>query len=357
MSRTLTTLLVLVLSSRLMVGQGGSAADRARAEALEAFRNSREYLEAQKRWPAYGQQIDAEVRKQAQAVAAGGARLDERISQYEKRAVIEGTPVSNYLAGRILRLAGRLDRARSFFERSVSIDRFFYWGHYGLGTCFSTREMPESAARHYRRALDLNPKFVKAARGLALCQMQLGKPGRARGLDGPRQGWLEILLRSAEVARRREAARILSASHVRHPELDKGFLQALKDKDHYVRTVAIKTIARWWGEAEQLDDPRLVKILSILLNDRCSMVRGSAAAALGRAKHARAVPPLMKCLQKERDPYVFRQLHRALNRLSFAYIDIPLEGRLDADRMEALTLDWRAWYDANIRRFRRYEGG
>jgi hypothetical protein len=65
----------------------------------------------------------------------------------------------------------------------------------------------------------------------------------------------------------------------------------------------------------------------------------------------------MKRLQKENDPYAFRQLHRALNRLSFAYIGIPLEGELDAERMEALIRDWRAWYAANTIQFRKYEDG
>lgn len=492
-----TTILLVLLVSTSLPAQGGSAAERARAEALNAFKGSQEFREAKKRWVGYRQQIDVEVPKQDQAVSAGGTKLDQKISQYEMKAEIEGSPVSNYLAGRILGLAGRLDQARTFFERSVSIDKYFYWGHHGLGTYFAMREMPEPAAKHYQQALDLNPEFVKAARGLAMCHMQLRNHERAealfrkiiaddpadletrhalarmyvqaghhaeainellqiqqrdpdakgvqpllafcysrteelekailtyetvlqrnqkdwrsamelgkillrmgrhheaadrfqQGLDhlplsanfdrekleelvaelrsGPAvvkkpegvktpEEWLELLLNSVEVERRRQAARILASSPVRHAELDKGFLRALKDKDFVVRTIAVKTIARWWGEAEQLDDPRLVKIMAILLNDRSHTVRGSVAAALGRSDHARAVPPLVKRLQKERDPYVFRQLHRALNRLSFAYIGIPLEGALDTERMEGLTREWRTWYDANIFQFRKYEDG
>ena len=495
MLRTLTILLALVVSACPVHGQGGNTADRAKAEALKAFKGSEEFQEAKDRWQAYRRQIGLEVPKQDQAVSAGGSRLDQKISQYEMKAEIEGSSVSNYLAGRILGLAGRLDQARPFFERSVSIDRFFYWGHHGLGTYFAMREMPEPAAKHYQQALDLNPDFAKASRGLAMCHMQLRNYDRAealfkkvisgepsdiktryvlarmyiqagrhaeainellqikqrdpsaekadallafcysrtetlekaietyeavlqrdredwrsamelgkiflrmgrhhdaavrfqQGLDnlpmgadfdrdrleelvaelhsGPavvqkRAGvktpeeWLEILLNSVEPERRRQAVRVLSQSPVRHAELDKGFLRALKDKDHFVRTVVVRTIRRWWGEAEQLDDRTLVKIMGMLLDDPSHMVRGSVAATLGRTDHDRAVPPLVKRLRKERNPYVFRQIHRALNRLSFAYIGIPLEGDLDVERMEALTLEWRSWYDAHMIQFRAFE--
>lgn len=495
MLRTLIILLTLVISTCPICAQGGNAADRARAEALNAFKGSQEFEDAKVRWPDYRRQIALETPKQDQAVSTGGRRLDQKISEYEMRADIEGTPVSNYLAGRILGLADRLDQARPFFARSVSIDKFFYWGHHGLGTYFAIRKMPEIAAKHYQRAIDLNPEFAKASRGLAMCHMQLRNYDRAealfrkllaeepgdletrraiasmyvqerrhteainellqikqrhpkatgvdpllalcysrtealekairtyetvlqrhpkdwrsamelgkiflrmghhhdaadrfqQGLDnlplsanferetleelvaelrtGPpivkqREGvkspeeWLEILLNSVEVERRRHAARVLSASPVRHAELDKGFLLALRDKDYVVRTLAVQTVGRWWGAVEQLHDPHLVKIMSILLNDPSHTVRGSVAATLGRTNHRRAVPPLLKRLPKERDPYVFRQLHRALNRLSFAYIGVPLEGEIDAERMEALTGDWRAWYDANIFQFRKYE--
>ncbi|NRA96785.1 MAG: tetratricopeptide repeat protein, partial [Planctomycetes bacterium] len=263
-----------------------------------------------------------------------------------------------------------------------------------LAACYSRTEALEKALKAYRKILQRDAEDWRSAMELGKLLLRMGRHHEAahrfqQGLDdlplsvkfdretleelvvelraGPavvkkREGvkapeeWLEILLNSVEVERRRRAVRILAASPVRHAELDKGFLRALQDKDYVVRTLAVQTIGRWWGEAEQLHDPRLVKIMSILLNDPSHRVRGSVAATLGRADHARAVPPLMKRLKKEKDPYVFRQLHRALNRLTFAYIGIPLEGELDVERMEALTRDWQAHYDGDREKYRRYEG-
>lgn len=488
--------MALVLAGTLTpiaAAQGG--ADEARREALRTLRGDQELAAARTRWPRYERAIALEIPKQDKVVQAGGSELDDRISNYELKADLSGEPVDCYLAGRILGLAGRLDQARAYFERSVAVDRFFYWGHHGLGTYFAMREMPEPAAKHYQESLDLNPEFMKAARGLAMCHMQMRNYDRAEtmfrriiakqpddletrrafarmlmsanryaeavnallelkqragdqpGIDtllafcyartddvekaielyeaqlerdpkdfrsalevgrilmrlgrhhdaadrfqaalehlplqapidraqleeliadlraGPpivKQNEkrkdpneiIQIMLNSAEVERRREAARMLAASPIRHPELDKAFLRALKDADYVVRTVAVRTVGEWWGEAEQLSDPRLVRIFSILLNDRSHLVRGMVAGVLGRADHARAVPPLMKRLARERDPYVFRQIHRALNRLSFAYIGIPLEGELDTERMEKLSAEWRTWYDANAFLYRKYE--
>ncbi len=475
-------------------GQG--AAERAREEALSAFKGDQEYKEAQRRWPEYERIINSEITKQDKLVSAGGKKLDQQIAQYELRAEIEGTPVNHYLAGRILGLAERFEQARLFFERSIKVDPYFYWGHHGMGAYFARREMHEPAAKHYQQALELNPTFAKARFGLALCCIRMRKHLRAEALlqeiiaDAPddvqprlalaqmyiqtsrhseainallelkqrstdtanvdrllafcygrvdqlekatalygailqedpkdwrsamelakllmrdgqnhaaaerfqqaldslplgarvdreqmeglvaelragpakavkREGvqspeqWLEILLNSVEPERRRRAALILSASPVRHAELDKGFLRALRDGDSFVRTIAVRTVGRWWGEAEQLDDERLVKIMSLLLDDRSETVRASAAATLGRADHPRAVPPLMGRLEKEDDPYVFHQIHRGLNRLTFAYISVVMEDDLKADDLTALRRDWRAWYDANSSSYRKYEG-
>jgi len=493
------TIAATLLSTIVSAGMAQGGADEAKKAALKALRGSQEGAAAKARWPEYERQIGSEIKKQDEAIRAGGSALDEKISNYELKAELQGTPVAHYLAGRILGLAGRLDQARVFFETSIRVDRFFYWGHHGLATYYAMREMPEPAAKHYQESLDLNPEFQKASRGLAMCHMQMrnfdqaealfrkiiskspddiesrrafasmlmqaaryaeavnalielkGRAPDTRGIDtllarcyantdevekaialyesqlgkdpadyrsaldlgrllmrlgryhdaakrlqqslenlplqapvdraqleelvadlkagpavvkgdgpGGRKGpgeYIKILLNSSEAKRRREAARLLSQSPIRHPELDKAFLRALRDKDYVVRTVAARTVGEWWGEAEQLSDARLVRIFGILLNDRSHTVRGMVAGVLGRADHARAVPPLMKRLARERDPYVFRQLHRALNRLTFAYIAIPLEADIDAERMEALSAEWRTWYDANIFQYRKYEEG
>ena len=495
MPRTTLLLAVLVLAIPSVATAQQPDPAKALREAIGSLQGSgsRELAEARKRWPRYQEAIGLEMSRQDAAVQAGGRELDDKIALYETKTDLQETPVNRYLAGRINGLAGRIDAARVHFERCIVLDKFFYWGYHGLGTYFAMRKMPEPAAKQYGLALELNPEFHRAARGLAMCQMQMGRYDEAessfrriltktpddietrkalakmfiranryvdainefnvvkqrggdkvdswlahcyvrtdqldeavaiykailerdpkdwaaavelgkiyqrtgknheaaawfqRALDNlplqtrfdrekleeviavllampavskvnpnrksPGQ-WVDILLNSVEVDRRRVAARIISGSPYRHPEFDSAMLRALRDKDYLVRVRALRTVGRWWGEVERLADPGLVGIFSLLLNDRHHAVRGMAANILARSEHARVVPPLMERLQKERNAYVFRQIHRALNRNTFAYISVSFDEELGAEDMERLSREWKAWYDKNIYQFRKYE--
>jgi tetratricopeptide (TPR) repeat protein len=488
---------VLSLVPGFLPAQGGGLdPDKARRDALSAFApvSRQELEEARKRWPIYDRAISDAIPRQDGAVAAGGKTLDDAIAFFEQTAHLNGTPVNTYLAGRLLGLSGRLDEARAWFERSVATDKFFYWGYHGLATYFAMKDMHEPAAQQYRRALDYNPEFTKAARGLAMCYMSMGRLDEAEGqfktliaadpddsetrltyaqmlVRGARyvdainelrtaeqrlgsnpevermlafcygrtdqineamatyerllakdakdwkasfelgklhqrrgynhkaadcfrqvlenlpvtstmnrealqeviqdlrtmpavtetpknqkspEEWAQLLLHGQDVDRRRQAARVIASSGFHHPAFTEGMLRALRDKDPTVKTIALRTLAEWFSGTEQLSSSGMTRIVSLLARDQDSRVRGMACHVLGEADHPRCVPPLIERIATERDPYVFQQIHRALNRLTFAYLEVDREGEPDAETMERLAREWRAWYDRNVNTYRRY---
>lgn len=448
--------------------------------------------EAKRKWEQQEAEINAQIEIQERARAEGGDKLRETIAMFESRAAMQDRPVDHYLAGRILGQSMKLEEARVHFERAITQDPFFYWAYHGLGTYFNNREMYEPAIARYERALELNPNFLNSARGMALCQMRLGrkadaeatlrsvleqspndqeglwflailmtdqglhqeaslylerlatiKPGApeveaalanayrrtdripeavaiyerliasdpsewkscltmaditqrqgqnhvaatwlekalsrlpanasiapdrlqemivdlksrpaAEAIDPNRRSpeeWVDILLNSVEVDRRREAARIVGSSPYMNKVMMDGLLKALRDKDPDVKTIALKSLAQNWPPEER---PALVSMLGLLLKDRSPLVRGMAAFVLGREIKARAgVPHLINALG-DQDPYSFRQIHEALNHLTFAYIGVHLPTDLSMSERQRLATEWREWFDRNREDYRSAE--
>jgi tetratricopeptide (TPR) repeat protein len=164
------------------------------------------------------------------------------------------------------------------------------------------------------------------------------------------QEWAQILLNSTEPERCREAIRVLST----YPEYDKdvynAFLHALKNKDTEVKVLAIRELGkRWEGLLHEL-----TPILVLFLEDKERLVRAMAARNLGGSEDPAAVPSLVKAL-KERDPYVFREVHDALWRLTTSDMPAVLPRDLTPEVMTQTQAAWDAWYGDNSDRYKKFE--
>jgi len=137
---------------------------------------------ARQRWPEQEKQIEIAIAHQDRAARTGGMEKDQALDTYVTKAEMTDTALDHYLAGRMLGITGdqgKLDEARTHFERAITIDPYFYWAHHGLATFFANREQHEAAAKKYQQVLDLNPEFANSRRGLALCYVRLNRPADA----------------------------------------------------------------------------------------------------------------------------------------------------------------------------------
>jgi tetratricopeptide (TPR) repeat protein len=174
--------------------------------------------------------------------------------------------------------------------------------------------------------------------------------------DANQKSWRDLvndLQNSVEPEKRREAVKIIERLPFRHVDLDAVVLNALRDKDAVVRTIALRVITNWWQEAGQLADPKFLSILSLLAKDSTSTVRAMAVWALGKSDHPAAVPHLIELLP-ERNDYVFGELHKSLNRLTFGYIEVDSDEAMTSARMDRLAQSWKAWFSANEAQYRRF---
>jgi tetratricopeptide (TPR) repeat protein len=205
------------------------------------------------------------------------------------------------------------------------------------------------ALRHVPANIDIQRESIQEAiqRLRALPKVSAPDP-RAKSLEE----LMDLMLNSAEVERRRDAARVLSDQPWTRNEIAKAMLNALKDKDELVRALAMKSIAREHDPA-QFESLRVLLEL-LLLRDTSPHVRGLVADLLGRDEQPSAVPVLMKAIE-ESDPYVFRMVHRALNRCTFAYIEVVEPENMDSPTRQRLKAAWQAWYVVERERYERFE--
>lgn len=174
--------------------------------------------------------------------------------------------------------------------------------------------------------------------------------------DPNQKSWRDLvqdLEHGVEAERRRGAIRIIGRLPFRHMEIEQAVLKALYDKDSVVRTLALRTVATWWSEAGQLADSQIVNILGLLMKDLAPTVRGMAAWALGQSGYAGAVPILVENLA-ERNSYVFGEIHRSLNHLTFAYVEVDSDEEMTPERMARLAGTWQKWFQDNEHQYRRF---
>ena len=205
---------------------------------------------AKVRWKEHEAVIAKAIEIQESARSAGGEKLDQCIDSYEANARLRSTALDNYLAGRVLGMAGRLDEARRYFEKAIELDSYFYWASHGLGTYFTNKNMYEAAVRHYARAVELNAGFAMAARGLALCQARLGKHEAAEDVlrrvlqDNPRDSDSLSALAGVlmDQARFGEAAAVLEESKLADasvPDIDLRLALCYRRSDQAERAVRV----------------------------------------------------------------------------------------------------------------------
>lgn len=173
---------ILVASLRGFAGaQPPSEIDRSRSEFEQAMKGESRTVDpellkrSKKNWEQYEAAISRAMAEQDQARVTGGSDADRILDKYDSKAAMTDSPLDHYLAGRMFGLVGRLDEARTHFDRALKLDPYFYWAHHGLATYFANREMFEPAVKNYQRVLDLNDGYTNSRRGMALCLMRLGR--------------------------------------------------------------------------------------------------------------------------------------------------------------------------------------
>jgi HEAT repeat protein len=163
--------------------------------------------------------------------------------------------------------------------------------------------------------------------------------------------WLEILLNSVEVERRREAVREVARFPWVDPKIPQALLRALGDSDPEVRIIALKVLGREWPDD---DSETLIKLARILVRHKDEKLRAVAARVLGRTNHPASVPALIRVIE-EPSPYVFREIHNSLNRVTNAYVEVVAPEEMDEAVRKRIGSAWKAWYEANRDRYAKFE--
>ena len=262
---------------------------------------------------------------------------------------------------RCLKRSGEVEKALTELDRHLAIERAD-WQCWGIkANILRDLGRLHEAAGSLERLLECVSPEVKNIDREALrkeIDRLMAGPAVARprpqGSKSP-QEWIKILLNSSETRRRQRAARILSRSPRYDQQIFVAFIRSLLDKtrDPVVRTLALKYIDQWTPK-EALPD--LIPLLTTLLRGaRDWRVQGITAHLLGKSGQPSVVPVLAKTLAKTRNPYAFRNIHQALDRLSYAYILLEDSEKLTPEVMDGIAARWAAWYEKNRDRYIRYE--
>ena len=143
----------------------------------------------------------------------------------------------------------------------------------------------------------------------------------------------------------------------RNDEQDQCALNhALADRvrgNHYTGEV-VKDL--WIGAPSELRSKPLMNVFRTLLKaSKDRRVLGQVAWLMALSESPAAVPSLVKKLPHVKDAHAFREMHRALNALTYAYIEVDLHWNFDFDDLERVKATWAEWYETNRSDFRRYE--
>jgi len=115
---------------------------------------------------AWEREIEPELARQEELHRQG--RGGELLEVYERSLAAKETPVAHYLRGRMLGKLERFEAAREEMEKSLALDKRFYYGHEGLALYwFNAKREPLRGDEEMRRALQVNKEFIRARVGLA----------------------------------------------------------------------------------------------------------------------------------------------------------------------------------------------
>lgn len=131
-----------------------------------ALSNDAGFQRARSNWRSQGQAIDKAIKEQNAAGDGTAEQLKQVKTLYASRARTRGTAVDHYLHGRMLGLTGELDRAYEQFKLALQQDLYFYWAWDGIGVYHVNRGDYALAREAFKRVLQLNPDYRKAAFGI-----------------------------------------------------------------------------------------------------------------------------------------------------------------------------------------------
>ena len=320
-------------------------------------------------------------------------RLEDSESTLRRLLARDRADLDTWISlGQVLMRGGKYARAGEVLEEALKLDPNHEDIIVNLSRCYGLSDQPERAVGMLTGLVTKSPNAYKAHIQLAMLYERMGKNWKAadalesvlrnlpvsstvdrdkltetvtelRSMPAEttamekRKSWRDLvndLRNSVEVDKRRRAIRILGAIPFNHAEINGAVLNAVKDDDHMVRTMAVKLLGTWFVQPESTSEPLILPMLVLKMKDRNAQVRGMTAWALAEQDHPAAVPPLVEALT-ERDPYAFRQIHKALNRLTFAYIEVDVDEMMTSHRMTRLADAWRQWYKRNELAYRRYQ--
>ncbi len=283
-------------------------------------------------------------------------RFADAVAAFRKVTELDVTNAeARMMVAYYLRKGGQLAEAATAYQAMVQKNPADFGAWLGLGETRLMMGKNHEAADAFEAAskvLPPNANISSAELTKRIAELRGRAPTEKRD---PRakspQEWIDILKNSTEQERCLEAMRVLSSYPSFDPDIYKAYVQAVKCKFAPVRVLAIAEMGkRWEGQLEDL-----TPLISLFVaDDKDPLVRAMAAHVLGMSRHDAAVPALIKALG-DRDTYVFAEVHEALLKITPASVDAILPAPLDAAAMEATQKAWKAWYDQNVDRYRKYE--
>ena len=327
--------------------------------------------------------------------------LDRALANPALKGDKEFTTLALLQLAEVHRQAGNFSKAIDMLSKVINAGTTDVIVYARRAYCNRRLERFADATADYEKILELSPKEQRYRYLLAECYRRLGRNHDAAtalekyletaddvtdaqaaqfraDIEGLRKGppnenprnvklspeeWLNRLVNSPEVEKRREALLVLSKKvPARIPNvefaraLNKAILEALMDKDPWIRAKAVEQFGErlWWhAEAHSL--------WKFLVKDVDAHVRGMMHAVLPKfvdvdtGEPLPAIVPLLMKGIEDMDIYVFQQAHESLNRVTLAFIDRVLPSDLTVAEMEATRKKWRAWYETNRDAYRKFE--
>lgn len=128
----------------------------------------------QKAIEVYPKNIPAHQKYQDILISEG--KRDQVLSEYRQKTTESPREASyQYLYGRLL----GWEKGRSYFEKSILLNRKFAWGYYGLGLSCLKEGKISDAAQELEKALELDPEIAEAHLQLGRAYAMLGRLGEA----------------------------------------------------------------------------------------------------------------------------------------------------------------------------------
>jgi tetratricopeptide (TPR) repeat protein len=284
-------------------------------------------------------------------------RFLDAIAVYERiRTLQPDRPGIRYELGRAYARADQVERALQIYEEAIAHDPRDWRSCVEIAQILHRKGLNHQAADYVQKAVDRTPQENgKQREELEEKVVALRARPAQEVIDPNRKSpneWLEQLTGAADPAKRLEAMRVVSQFPWIDEKIPKTILRALGDtKCPAVQVLALKTLGKAWPPD---DFETFAKVAIFLLPRYDENVRAMAANVLGSGKHPIAVPALVRQLA-DASPYVFREVHRALNKLTFAYIEVLEPETMDEEARKRIGAAWNKWYRANRADYVKYE--